>query len=235
MSTSRPPRFARLRCLSALLTLFTLAACESGRPGRPNPAADNGAPEPDRPVPEMEAHGTFFAGQIEVETLLNRAGFTRQSGGGGADNGAAATDSGNGGSRGGRARGSRAGSGPSSSSAASDEGEPVPHIHPSNLPALRLHLRLTNHGSAPVEVEVLDFDSDLGNFVVEPPKILLPPDQPTETDPMTSRLGVSSDSIPLTVTLRVNGQTEKQVLVLQTVKPAAPPGPPASPAPAPPP
>jgi hypothetical protein len=96
---------------------------------------------------------------------------------------------------------------------------------------VRLHLRLTNHGSAPVEVEVVDFDSDLGNFVVEPPKIELPPNKPVEAEPMTSRLGVSSDSIALNVSLRIGDRTDKQVLNLQAVTPAAPPSPAPNPAP----
>jgi len=70
---------------------------------------------------------------------------------------------------------------------------------------------------------VPDFNSDLGNFVVQPPKILLLPNQPTEADPMISRLGVGSDEIPLTVAIRANGRVEKQVLVLRVVKPAEPP------------
>ena len=117
------------------------------------------------------------------------------------------------------------GSGGNSMAGTGDDSNPAPRIRPSNLPAVRLHLRLTNHGAAAVEVEVVDFESDLGNFVVEPPKIQLPPGKPVEAEPMTSRLGVSSDSVPLTVSLQVDGRKETQVLALQAVIPAAPPAP----------
>jgi hypothetical protein len=239
MYSTRPLQPTLRRCLPAVLALLALTACESGRSSRPDRTSDSAAPEPDKPTPEMEAHGLFFAGQIEVETLLNRAGFSGRgasggssgdSGSGGSASASSAGSGGRGGSRGGgRGRGGGGGSQPAPASTA-DDSEPAPRIHPSNLPAVRVHLRLTNHGSNPVEIEVPDFNSDLGNFVVQPPKIVLPPNQPVEADPMTSRLGVSADQIPLTVSLLVNGKTETQVLVLQTIKPAVTPDPAAAPA-----
>jgi len=98
---------------------------------------------------------------------------------------------GGGGRRGGRGGGGgerRGGEGgaPASTSAESGRG---PAIRASNAPAVQLRLRLTNHGNEPVDVEVLDFNSQLGNFVVQPAKISLPPGEPTEADPMLSRLG----------------------------------------------
>jgi hypothetical protein len=87
---------------------------------------------------------------------------------------------------------------------------------------MRLHLRLTNHGTEPVDVEVLDFNSDLGNFVVQPRKISLPPGASVEADPMTSRIGLTADAIPVTVRVRRNGQVEQQVLMLQPVAPPVP-------------
>ena len=80
---------------------------------------------------------------------------------------------------------------------------------------MRLHLRLTNHGEQPVDIEVPDFNSELGNFVVQPPKMLLLPNQSNEADPMTSTLGVKSDEIPLTIGIRANGKLERQTLSLR--------------------
>jgi plastocyanin len=81
-----------------------------------------------------------------------------------------------------------------------------------------LRLRLTHHGAEPVDVEVLDFNSDLGNFVVQPAKIAVPPGETVKAEPMTSRLGVPAvDAIPITARLRVSGKTgkvEQQVLTL---------------------
>lgn len=169
----------------------------------------------------------FFAGQIEVETLLNRGGFEgrgKGADGSGSDNDAseASGKRGGGGGRGGGGRG-RGGGGGSAPAASSGSDTAAPHIYASNMPAVRLHLRLTNHGAAPVDVEVTDFNSDLGNFVVQPEKIPLPPNESVEADPMNSRLGLTSSEIPLTVTLRIDGRTETQVLKLETIKPVAQP------------
>jgi hypothetical protein len=84
---------------------------------------------------------------------------------------------------------------------------------------VQLRLRLTNHGAEPVEIEVLDFNSTLGNFVVQPAKLTLPPGEPVETSPMLSRLGVPAvEEIPLTVRIRRGGKggtAETQVLKLR--------------------
>jgi hypothetical protein len=227
---------ALMHCVFAALTLFALTACESDRAQRGHRGSEDAEAAPDKAVPEMEAHGTFFAGQIEVETLLNRAGFAGRSGGkdegasGGGDSGGGGgggSFGGGGGGFGGGGGGHRrgGGSGGNSTAGTGDSSDSAPRIRPSNLPAVRLHLRLTNHGAGAVEAEVADFESDLGNFVVEPSKIQLPPGKPVEAEPMTSRLGVTSDTIPLTVSLLVNGRTETQVLSLQTVIPAPPPAP----------
>ncbi len=208
------------RGVLALITLCGLAACESDRhPPAPAPQGTAG-PAGEAATPEMEARGTFFTGQVEVETLLNRGGFAGRGGGdSGSAEGSGRRDGGGG--RGvGRGRGA-GGSAYSTDAAKSPGSETAPRIYASNLPAVRLHLRLTNHGTEPIEVEVTDFDSDLGNFVVQPAKIMLPPNESVEADPMTSRLGVTSDEIPLTVTLRAGDQTEKQVLSLHLIKSAA--------------
>jgi hypothetical protein len=105
-------------------------------------------------------------------------------------------------------------------------GAPATHMRASNLPPVRLHLRLTNHGPNPVVVSVNDFESDLGNFVVQPDPITLPPNQPVQTDPMISQLGVSSDVIPLKVSIQLQGQTEIQTLNLRMVNEPAPLAPP---------
>jgi hypothetical protein len=175
----------------------------------------------------MEAHGMFFDGQIEAEVVLGRAGFEAhdaakteaQDGGGGGSRGGFNLGGG-GGRRGGGGSGRRGGGDqPASNGPAgkNDDGTPAVHIVASNLPPVRLHLRLTNHGAQSVDIEVPDFNSDLGNFVVQPSKILLLPNQPTEADPMTSTLGVKSGEIPLTVAIRANGRVERQVLTLRVV------------------
>ena len=85
---------------------------------------------------------------------------------------------------------------------------------------------LTNHREIPIVVEVVDFNSDLGDFVVLPEKIIVAPGASVEADPMVSRLGVGAAEIPVTMKLRAEGKSDQQVLTLKVVKeetPAAPP------------
>jgi hypothetical protein len=95
------------------------------------------------------------------------------------------------------------------------------------LPPVTLHLILTNAGPGTLSVTIDDFDSDLGNFVVDPEVISLAPGETAEPIPMVSQLGVSSDDIPFTVSLIVAGQKETRTIEVKDVVDA-----PAAPAPA---
>lgn len=222
-----------LRSVSASLALIAFAGCETDRPRRGPPSAENGAPAT-APIPELSGRGSFFAGQIEAEVLLSRTGFGARGGkdgsppaeGGGPGHGGGGFSGGFGGKRGGGPRGG-GGGGPSpgegaGSASRSSDGAPTPRIVASNEPPVRLHLRLTNHGAAPVDVEVLDFNSALGNFVVQPAKLSVAPGASAEADPMTSRLGLTTDALPVTIRLRQSGRTEQQVVVLEKIPPPAP-------------
>jgi hypothetical protein len=88
----------------------------------------------------------------------------------------------------------------------------------SPLPPIVMWLQLTSTASNTLNVEIVDFNSDLGNFAVQPEQVALTPGKPVETDPMISRLGVTSLDIPVTVTLRINGKTETRVLSLRPVE-----------------
>jgi hypothetical protein len=238
VASSRSTGPALPRFILAALAFLSLTACESDRSERPDRSAA-ATPAPDSAVPEMEAHGLFFAGEIEVQVLLNRAGFAGRgagdadsassSGGPGGNGPGGSGPGGNGGGGmhgGGHRRSGQSGDSSPGGAGGDAGGDMTPHIRVSNLPPVRLHLRLINHGPTQVAVEVPDFNSDLGNFVVQPPKIALPPGNAVDADPMTSRLGVSSDEIPLTVSLLLNGHRERQVLTLEPTKPAvAPPVP----------
>jgi hypothetical protein len=87
----------------------------------------------------------------------------------------------------------------------------------SPLPPVTLHLNLRNLNGQPIVVEVATFDSDLGNFAVEPGVIKLPPHQLVQPEPMISQLGVTSDVIPVKVTLRLNGQSETHTLMVRSL------------------
>ncbi len=205
-------------------------------------------------IPPREAHGSFYGGEIEVEALLARAGthWARgdegekegakggRRGGEGGFHGGLGMGGGGGhmrGGFGGREReGGEAGEGGERGGyggGGGEEGPRPPPMRASNQMPILLRLRLTNHGQAPVAVEVTDFNSVLGDFVVQPDKIDLKPGQSVEAEPMVSRLGIPEGDVPLTVKLSLAGKEEQQVLTLHKVeKPAPATVPPASPAPA---
>lgn len=231
-----------IRPINLFLVVFAagwLAGCQSANSRVLRTGGTGGAPmtageELATPNPKpMDAQATFFNGQIGVEAMLAKSDVVwknpsategEERSGGGFSGGFG----GGGGRRGGGGGGGRRGGGGSNApqQTASDAGPRAPAIRASNEPPVQLRLRLTNHSDAAVEAEVLDFNSDLGNFAVQPEKITLPSHESVEADPMTSRLGVPAiEEIPLTLRLRIggkNGQTETQVLKLRPRTEAAP-------------
>lgn len=99
----------------------------------------------------------------------------------------------------------------------------------SPLPPITIRLKLENRGGAVVQADIQEVNSDLGNFAVSPELLSLAPGQVAEPNPMISQLGVTSDLIPVTVTLRMGGTTESHVIAVKStiaadaVPPAAPP------------
>ena len=91
----------------------------------------------------------------------------------------------------------------------------------SPLPPVTLHLILSNPGTEPVTVTMVDFDSDLGNFAVDPDTLTIAPGATGEPTAMVSHLGVSSDEMPFKVTLRLGKAKETRTFLVK-VLPAAP-------------
>lgn len=87
----------------------------------------------------------------------------------------------------------------------------------SPMPPVTLRLTLENRGAEAVEVDLLEVNSDLGNFAVRPTKLSLPAAQTGEADPMVSQLGVTSDEIPVKVTLRIAGKKETQIVTVKNI------------------
>lgn len=87
----------------------------------------------------------------------------------------------------------------------------------SPMPPVTIRLKLENRGAEPVEVDLLEVNSDLGNFAVRPTKLTLAPGQTGETEPMVSQLGVTSDEIPMKVALRTAGKKETQVIPVKSL------------------
>jgi len=94
------------------------------------------------------------------------------------------------------------------------------------MPPVTLQLSLTNNAQdgAPLEVEIVDFESDLGNFALKPDHVALAPGQTGGPGSVVSRLGVTSAEISVKVTLRLAGNKETQSVVLRPkAVPDAPP------------
>jgi hypothetical protein len=87
----------------------------------------------------------------------------------------------------------------------------------SPLPPVTMRLKLSNLQRATVSVEIRDFNSDLGNFAVVPGILTVEPGQSSEPDPMISQLGVTSDEIPVKVTLRMGAVTESKTILVKAL------------------
>jgi hypothetical protein len=87
----------------------------------------------------------------------------------------------------------------------------------SPMPPVTLRVLLENRGSEPMDVEITEVNSDLGNFAARPAKITIPAGGKGELDPMISQLGVTADDIPLKLEVRVGGKKEKQVVEIKNV------------------
>jgi len=85
------------------------------------------------------------------------------------------------------------------------------------MPPVALRLRLTNNSQETIEVTFTLCKSELGDFAVRPEKLALAPGQSAEPDRMTSRLGLTTAELKLSVGLRVAGKTELKDLVLKVV------------------
>ncbi len=199
-------------------------------------------------IPPMAADETYFDGQIAVHLTLGGIGRDAvgpggkeiagsnkmtsmqdlnmgeqnfgSAGGGGL--GGAAMGSGMGGDS---SRGSRSGTYQGNEGMGhvleADESEPeyVRRRRDAEMPGALMRLRLENTSAATVIVEIRDVNSDLGNFAVRPDMVTLLPGHTVETEPMLSKLGVDSYTLPVTITLRAGGKTEAKTLTLKLVNP----------------
>lgn len=85
----------------------------------------------------------------------------------------------------------------------------------SPMPPVTLRVQLENRGTEPMDVEVTEVNSYLGNFAVRPSKLTIAPGARALLDPMVSQLGVSSDEIQLKLEVRQGGQKESQVVIVK--------------------
>lgn len=90
-------------------------------------------------------------------------------------------------------------------------------IRGSPLPPITLRLSLANLTMQPLEVAILELNSDLGNFAVQPDRLTLAPGQALEPEPMNSQLGMIGDDFPVKISLRTGGKTESQVITIKSL------------------
>ena len=196
--TSSSGSCLRLCCIS--LGLF-LAGCDT--PGQTRPS--KGEFEAPRPI-AMRGEALFFQNALRVETTITR-------GRPGAPGEGGPRVSGNG-----RRRGP-GGGGPARRMQDEDESSPVRGLRTSPLPPVTLRVKLENLSSDPLEVQVREVNSALGNFAARPEKVLLAPGQSAELDSMISQLGAVGAVIPVTLEFRAKGKTERQQVSVRTLAP----------------
>lgn len=225
-----PIRLSLVVSSSFALCLAFVAGCSSdSHPDRPENAA---IVVPDYP-PAMTGTENFADGKIAVEVTLGlpnhfhpgKEGEHGGSSGGGHHGGGHR----GGGRHGGGGMGGEGGypgiegSGESGHEGGDDEA-PRPVVRGSTLPPAQLKLHLKNNSATDaVSCEVADFNSALGNFAVFPSTYQLAAGQSAISETMTSRLGVESTEIPVTVALRIQGKVEKKVITLHQIQPLAEP------------
>lgn len=179
---------------AALLALTLTAGCASKRQDELTKAVVSGEKQV-----AMEGKGSFFGGRVLAEVTVSRGighgfGETGKHGGPGVpsyqDERQAQRDYENG--EGKAALGSR-------------------------LPPVTLHLILTNPGSEPLTIGIEDYESDLGNFVIEPDTLTIPPGLTGEPTAMVSQLGVTSDEIDFKVTLVLAKSSETHTIAVTSL------------------
>ena len=87
----------------------------------------------------------------------------------------------------------------------------------SPMPPVTLRVLFENKGTEPLELEVTEVNSDLGNFAVRPAKLTIPAGEKGVLEPMISQLGVTSDEIPLKLSVRSAGKKDQQIVIVKNV------------------
>src|ERR1035438_2487717 len=197
---------------SAAVLLAGLVFAETGcKTPRPPDELAQAVSIGERPV-AMSGAAPFFGGQMNVTVTISR----------GIGRGTAGEGPGGRGGSGGRRKGRGGKSADTEDFSGMDNDQAIAYMQAkaavgSPMPPVTMHLKIQNKGTQTATVEVLDFESDLGNFAVHPDLLSMAPDQVAEPDPMISQLGVTSDEIPVKVSLKSAGKTETQTIPVKSV------------------
>jgi hypothetical protein len=180
----------RLNIAFAAVSL-ALAALGGGCVNRSNDEMTKGVISGERPV-AMEGNDVFFGGKVAVKITVSRGVGKGLKQGKVSHNGERSTYD----------------------EYANSEGKLTLG---SPLPPVTLHLILTNTGPEEITVHMLDFNSELGNFVVDPETVKIAPGQSGEPTPMVSQLGVSSDELLFTVRLQLAAAKETRKVTVRNL------------------
>lgn len=234
-------RFSRFRSVFAtrsattLLVITGLLAAGCGSGPRSGYFRDpNNAPKP----LALRGEAKYFDGQLAATVSISR-GFEMDeepdsSDGAKADGSKPAGGSSRGGG-GGRGRGGRGGGGGGYGGGGADYSQidlPDPddkdyaesiskimrlQIRGSPMPPITLRVVLANTSQQPIEVDISEVNSDLGNFAVQPEKLTIPAGKSAEPYPMNSQIGLIGDNFPVKVSLRVGEKTESQTITVKSL------------------
>ena len=228
MKTIRP----KLTCtlIAAGLTgLVSLTGC--GGPPRHGPPLSEDRPEASAPRPTLlQGEQPFFGGRVLARLIVTR-GFGHGAPGGPHGDGAPKHRPGGGGGMmggaGGPPPGGMGGGGmggpPPGGGGERGGGESVPaqaRAAGTHHARLRVQLQLIDQGqpdAQPIAVEIVDFQSPLGDFALKPDRLALVPGQTASPDAVTSRVGIAAAEIPVQLTLSLAGQKEENTILLRAV------------------
>lgn len=87
----------------------------------------------------------------------------------------------------------------------------------SPMPPVTLMVHFQNRGTEPMELEVTEVNSALGNFAVRPPRLTIAAGETGALNPMISQLGVMSDEIALKLAVRVAGKKDEKIVTLTNI------------------
>jgi hypothetical protein len=91
-------------------------------------------------------------------------------------------------------------------------------------PRLALTFKFANTGTKPITFTISDVNSNLGDFAPRPETLTVAPGQSGLVDPMLSNLANNFDGLDVTLTIKIGGRPEIQIMKLRPaqVPPAAP-------------
>jgi hypothetical protein len=87
----------------------------------------------------------------------------------------------------------------------------------SPMPPVTLKVVFENKGTQPMDVEIREVNSELGNFAPRPSSVTIGPGGKATLEPMISQLGVTSNEIPLKVGVRIGDRSDTQTIYVKNV------------------